>query len=417
MKSQNKLPNFKKLENLKSESSQNKFAKFFTLRPLIMLLLVWVNKNESETCQLSVKKRKRPVEKEIQRQTKNTLKGIIPDESFLNFFTDIMSDEVYLNKKDMLLLNKKIDNKKTFSKLIEKFENPIKNCVKELFFFANSSNKEEILKEKKKNLDVSKNFLIKGGSIVNQLILKPIEYNFFLFNNPLINLITKNFLQLIIFGISSWQISGKNASIPNVTIKKGANEKIIVRDPDTLVEHVFETLDDALKFILKHKWYIILLYLLFLFRKPILNFLNLKKEKILQQPNVVKVLTNLKEKNEKIKDWIIEWYRNIRGYSSEERNLILEQIAKIRRKFEALKKLVRHFQEKIDLDAEKILQYKNYIELVKKELMTKELEIKQWDTILKYIETEFPDYFVVINDLKKNGIPDNTVEDINLDEN
>jgi hypothetical protein len=47
--------------------------------------------------------------------------------------------------------------------------------------------------------------------------------------------------------------------------------------------------------------------------------------------------------------------------------------------------------------------------------MTKELEIKQWDKILKYIETEFPDYFIVINDLKKNGVPENTVEDINLD--
>jgi hypothetical protein len=415
MKKKNKLLTFEKLGNLKIESSQNKFAKFFTIRPLIMLMLVWVNKNELETCQPFLKKRKTPIENKIQMETKNTLKGIIPDESFLNFFTDIMSDEVYLNKQDMLFLNKKIDNKKTFSKLMEKFENPIKNSIKELFFFASISNKEEILKEKKKNLDVSKNFLIKGGSIVNQLILKPIEYKFFLFNNPLINLITKNFLQLIIFGISSWQISGKNVPIPNVTIKKGANDTIIVRDPDTLVEHIFETLDDALKFIKKHKWYIILLYLLFLFRKPILNFLNLKKEKILEQPDVVKVLTNLKEKNDNIKHWIIEWYRNIRGYSADERNLILEQIAKLRRKFEALKKLIRHFQEKIDLDAEKILQYKKYIELVKKELMTKELEIKQWDKILKYIETEFPDYFIVINDLKKNGVPDNTVEDINLD--
>jgi hypothetical protein len=216
----------------------------------------------------------------------------------------------------------------------------------------------------------------------------------------------------------SWQVTTngkKNIPIANPEIRKGGNEKIIVRDPDTLREYVFDTLDDAIKFILKNKWYILLLYILFLFRKPIINVLNSIREDIMRNPTIADSLKRLKNRYHKYINWGGEIYRTVRGYSATERQLLQLQLQKLNRKFNALKKLIEHLHEKIEMDADKILKYKDYSLRFEKELLKKELELAEINKVLKYVKTQFPECFEYIEDLKDNGVPDDILDDINLD--
>jgi hypothetical protein len=394
------------------EAIKIKFQEFFPIKSIIMMLLVWEEKKDSKNNKNVLKIRKISTDNNLQNKITRAIKKVIPNDSFLEFFNDIMSSEFYVNKDKINLLSNKIENKNLISQIKTKLQLSIRKYITDFLFFAKISKEENEIKEK---LSLSKNFLLKGGSTITQLIIRPIEYNFFASNNPLISLLTSSATKLIMFGICSWQL-GPNAkkSIPSISTQPQA---IVVTDPHTNKKYIFDKLDDAIKFILKNKWYILLLYILFIFRQPIINILNSIREDILKNPTIANSLKHLQEKHNQSKDWLIEIYRNIRGYSKSEIDFLMEQIDKLRRKFKALQKIIEHLNKKIEMDAEKIKKYKDYSSLFKKELVQKEFELAELNKILKYVEKQFPECLNFIEDLQNNGVPDNGSEDINLDMN